>query len=67
MKIVTGIAVLTTAEGERLTYTYSEVDDSTGKIIQSNIKNSFVVLEQETKNLIDELRSKVADNLNLVV
>jgi hypothetical protein len=63
MKKVTGIAVLTTAEGQKVTYTFSEIDESTGTITQSNIKRSFVVLDAETETIINNLKSKVEEHL----
>jgi hypothetical protein len=58
MKKVTGIAVLTTAEGQKVTYTFSEIDESSGTITQSNIKRSFVVLDPNTESIINNLNSK---------
>lgn len=58
MKIITGIAVLNTGEGERITYTYSEVDEF-GNITQSNIKKSFIAVDDETKGIVANLRAKV--------
>ena len=63
MKTITGIAMLTTAEGQRVTYTYSEIDETTGQILQSNIKNSYVVLDPETQTIIDNLKTKVSGHL----
>ena len=66
MKKITGIAILTTAEGERITYTYSEIDETTGRVVQSNIKRSFIVLDQETQEIINSLKVKVEVNLSTV-
>lgn len=65
MKIITGMAVLTTAEGNRISYTYSEVDEVSGTIIQSNVKKSFVVLDVETEAIISSLKEKVDTHLNI--
>ena len=37
----------TTAEGERLSYTYSKIDEETGDIIDSNIRRTIVIPESE--------------------
>lgn len=58
VNMVTGMAVLTTAEGKRITYTYSQVDDN-GTITKSNEKKSFVVMDQETVSIIEQLKEKV--------
>jgi hypothetical protein len=63
MDKITGIAVLTTAEGTRITYTYSVIDVTTGSILQSNIKKSFVVLDAETEDIINSLKAKVENHL----
>lgn len=60
--LVTGIAALTTAEGKRIAYTYSQIDDN-GTIIKSNEKKSFVVMEQETLDIIAQLKVKVEAHL----
>jgi hypothetical protein len=63
MNKITGIAVLTTAEGKRITYTYSTIDENTGSILQSNSKTSFVVLDAETEDIISSLTTKVENHL----
>lgn len=64
MKKVTGIAILQTAEGQKITFTFSEIDDR-GNIIQSNVKRSFVVIDGETNDIINQLKSKVEERLAL--
>lgn len=66
MKKITGIAVLTTAEGERVTYTYSVIDETTGTLIQSNVKRSFIIMDTETADIVAQLKAKVQANLDLV-
>ena len=46
MRKVTSITVHTTAEGKRISTTYSEIDDS-GKIIQDNKRINRVVVNEE--------------------
>ena len=62
MKILTGFAVIKDSVGHRITYTYSEVDEQ-GTIISSNKKESFIVLDSDTKNLIQQLEKKIAERL----
>ncbi|WP_238906624.1 hypothetical protein [Clostridium sp. YIM B02506] len=64
MLMLTGVAIVTTAEGKRVTYSYSEVDEN-GTIVKSNIKRSFVAVDQELKNIIDQLESKVSTHMNI--
>ena len=62
MKILTGFAVVKDGVGNRIAYATSEVDE-TGTVISSNNKASFVVLDDETNNLISELEKKIKERL----
>lgn len=64
MKILTGYAVIKDAIGHRITYTYSEVDGQ-GTIISSNKKESFVVMDIDTKNIISQLEAKIEERLEV--
>lgn len=44
---ITSFTSFTTAEGERLSYTYSKIDEETGDIIDSNIRRTIVIPESE--------------------
>ena len=46
MKKLSGVAVVTTAEGERVSYTYMELDGN-GNITSQNNRGSFVALDEE--------------------
>lgn len=63
MLMLTGVAIVTTAEGKRITYSYSEVDDN-GTIVKSNAKRSFVAVDQEMKDIIEQLENKVSNHMN---
>ncbi|WP_300902222.1 hypothetical protein [uncultured Clostridium sp.] len=62
MKILTGFAVVKDSVGNRITFTTSEVDE-TGTIVSSNNKESFIVLDGETNNLILELENKIKERI----
>ncbi|EJO5346375.1 hypothetical protein NRP93_000419 [Clostridium botulinum] len=62
MKKLTGIAVINRAEGKRIAYTYSELDNNTGDIIQDNVKNSFIALDERLLATIKELEIYIKDN-----
>lgn len=62
MKILTGFAIIKDSVGHRITYTYSEVDDQ-GTIISSNKKESFVVMDEEVKELVGQMESKITERL----
>ena len=59
MKILTGFAVIKDSVGSRITFTHSVVAED-GTITSSNNKESFVVLDAETKELIKKLEDKIS-------
>ncbi|MGG7215406.1 hypothetical protein ACQPUY_17695 [Clostridium nigeriense] len=62
MKILTGFAVIKDSVGHRITYTYSDIDEQ-GTITSSNNKESFVVIEEEVKSLVQQLESKITERI----
>ena len=62
MKILTGFAIVKDSVGNRIAYATSEVDD-TGTIVSSNNKESFVVLDPETNNLIEQIEEKIKERI----
>ncbi len=64
MLMLTGLAIVTTAEGKRITYSYSEVDEN-GTIVKSNAKRSLVAVDSEIKVIIEQLENKVSEHMNL--
>lgn len=62
MKILTGFAVIKDAVGHRITYTYSNVDEQ-GTITSSNKKESFVVMDKEVKNIVQQLEDKIIERI----
>ena len=65
MKILTGFAIINDRNGKRVTYTYDIVDER-GNVIDSNKKESYVVLENESKDAINILESIVESRMNNV-
>lgn len=59
---ITCISILRVNDIERLTYTYSVLDES-GIVIQSNCKKSYNVEDAETLTIIEQLKLKVNTNL----
>lgn len=49
MKIVTSVTVFQDAVGMRMSATYSEIDDNSGKIISDNNRFDRVVTDKEAK------------------
>lgn len=58
MKKLTAIAVVTTAEGERVSYTYTELD-ADGNVISQNNRASFVALDESLLAAISTIKDSV--------
>ena len=58
MKVLTGFAVMTDAIGKRVAYTYSTVNEQ-GMVVESNIKESYVVLDEVEIGIIKQLEDKI--------
>lgn len=64
MKKITAFTQHTTAEGERVSFTYSEIN-SAGEIIKSNARATIIALDPEVlsaiKTIKDFLETKIPD------
>lgn len=56
MKLVTSITVFNDAVGKRMSITYSEVDDTTGKIISDNKRIDRVLTDPAVVAIADNLK-----------
>lgn len=63
MKILTSITYLKTRNGSRITYTY-DICDEKGNIKDTNIKESFLVVEQEFKDAVANLEQLIEKRMN---
>lgn len=61
MKVVTSVTVFNDAVGKRMSITYSEVDETTGKIISDNNRIDRVVTDKDAKATIDNLNEFAQD------
>lgn len=61
MKVVTSVTVFNDAVGKRMSITYSEVDETTGKIISDNNRIDRVVTDKSAKAAIDNLNEFAQD------
>ncbi|MBW5458487.1 hypothetical protein FDB88_11920 [Clostridium sporogenes] len=62
MKKLTGTAIINTAEGKRIAFTYSEIDEETGAIIEDNKKESFIALDENFLNTIQQVENYIKEN-----
>lgn len=67
MKKLTSVTMHTTSEGQRLSYTYSVVDEDTGAIISDNNRESMIVLDipknAEVLGHIDAIKAYLSGRL----
>ena len=61
-KILTSFMNLSTGEGSRIPYTYSEVDETTGSIISQNNKGNFLVMNNDVQKNLDSVKDYIKNN-----
>ena len=62
MKQLSSFMVLNIGGGDRVTYTYDEINDSTGEPISRNNKGNFYVVNDELREHIKAIRDFIKDN-----
>lgn len=58
MKKVTSFTSHMTAEGQRISYTYSEIDGE-GNLLRQNIRENFVVVDEEILKCIEAINNYI--------
>lgn len=53
-KLLTSFTSHVTGEGQRISYTYSEVDEN-GKLKNQNLRENFIVMDDELQGHIDAI------------
>lgn len=65
MKTATSVTVWNDAVGKRMSITYSEIDEATGKVISDNNREDKVITVKAEKDLVESLlelaQSKIED------
>ena len=62
IKQLASLAVLNVNGGDRVTYTYDEIDAGTGDLISSNNKGSFFAVDSTLKGKITQIRNYINEN-----
>lgn len=62
MKQLSSYLVLNINGGDRVSYTYDLVNDSTGEMIDSNVKESFFVVDETLRGHINAIRDYIREN-----
>lgn len=63
MKIITSATVFNDAVGVRLSATYSEIDDATGRVISDNNRFDRVITDATAKKTAAAILEYAAENL----
>lgn len=62
IKQLASFAVLNVNGGERISFTYDEIDAATGDVISSNNKESFFAVDKTLKGEIEKIRKFIEEN-----
>lgn len=62
MKQLSSFMVLNIDGGDRLSYTYNEINDETGEPVSTNNKKNFYVVDSELKAHIKAIRDYIRMN-----
>lgn len=52
-----------TAEGERISFTYSEINEETGQLVKSNQRENLILLNPEMLSKVEEIRDFVLSKI----
>ena len=62
IKQLASFVVLNVNGGDRLTYTYDEIDADSGDVVSSNNKGSFFAVDASLKADIENVRDYIREN-----
>ena len=63
MKIITSVTVFNDAIGTRMSATYSEIDEATGRVISDNQRFDRVITDKEAKAVASSLIDYATESL----
>ena len=63
MKIITSVTVFNDAIGMRMSATYSEIDEATGRVISDNNRFDRVITDADARAAAQDLISYATDSL----
>lgn len=62
MKQLSSFLVLNVSGGDRISYTYDEIDGNTGELTNSNVKESFFVVNDDLRDHVEAIRGYIREN-----
>lgn len=62
MKQLSSFMALNVNGGDRVSYTFDEVDENTGNLVSTNNKESFFVVDETLRGHINAIRTYIREN-----
>lgn len=62
MKQLSSFMILSVNGGDRISYTYDEIDPETGDLVSTNNKESFFAVDAGLRSSIEEIRDYIREN-----
>lgn len=62
MKQLSSFMALAVNGGDRISYTYDEIDESTGDLVSTNNKESFFVVDDALRGHLNAIRDHIRQN-----
>ena len=62
MKQLSSYMVLNVNGGDRVSYTYDEIDENSGELVNANVKESFYVVDANLREHIEAIRDYIREN-----
>jgi len=62
MKQLSSFLALNVNGGDRVSFTYDEIDSNSGEVTNANVKESFFVVDEELREHINAIRDYIREN-----
>lgn len=62
MKQLSSFMILSVNGGDRISYTYDEIDPETGDLVSTNNKESFFAVDAGLRSNIEDIRDYIREN-----
>ena len=62
LKQLSSFLVLNVSGGDRVSYTYDEIDADTGELVKANVKESFFVVDEGLRANIEAIRTYIREH-----
>lgn len=62
MKQLSSMMILNVNGGDRISYTYDVIDDTTGELVNANVKETFFVVDEGLRKDVEKVRDYIREN-----